>query len=77
MPLLSTGAFIGADGGGVVADLLASATNHAAAASISRHPTSFVGFEKVALCEDLDDMVLRRGESCYSDCGATNAGRIL
>ena len=25
--------------------------------------------EKVPLCEDLDYVVLREGESCYSDCG--------
>ena len=35
-------------------------------------PTAFVNvIEKVALCEDLDEMVLRRGESCYSNCGET------
>ena len=28
--------------------------------------------EKVPLCEDLDYVVLREGESCYSDCGLTD-----
>ena len=38
------------------------------------NPTAFIDYSfkyKVPLCEDLDDVVLREGESCYSDCGAT------
>ena len=44
---------------------------------VHMHSTSFIKakFEKVPLCDDLDDVVLRDGERCYSDCGETAVDR--